>query len=236
MKAKGNRLLATCVVLAVLFSLLQPFSAEGSGGSDDNQPIAILVKVIEPVNVRRADKEEPVPAAVDQFLYPGDRLTCGDDGYAAIMFLDDAAELKMLPNTDLTLQGKRGETGIIKRIFLPLGRLLSRVLRGELEVVTPTSVASVKGTQWWTLVDTAGTRVLVMEGEVRVLSRVTGASAAVEAGSSVLNTASGEMTIKPFDPSDLPASDPPADTGSLEIEFKDDRGSTKTLRIEFKRE
>jgi hypothetical protein len=237
MTVQFNRFSTLWMGVLLVLLLLQVASGKTPVENDGDQAIAVLIKVINPVNVRRADREEPLSAEIDQYLYPGDRVICGDGGYATILFLDDAAELKMLPETDLTLQGKRTETGIVKRVFLDVGKLLTRVLGGELEVVTPTSVASVKGTLWWTLVDAvSGTRVLVEEGEVRVLSRMMGASAVVEAGNSVLNTISGEMIVQPFDPSSLPAESPPSDTGSLEIEFKDNQGEKKVLHIKFKRE
>ena len=226
----------TLLVTVMWGCLLIPSCPAAQDLSDEDPFIAVVLKAQPPVQIRPSDKEEFTPLNRDDRLYPGDRIVCGEDGYASLLFADSAVELKLYPNSDLTLQGKRSSTSIIKRIFLPIGRLLSKVHRGDMEVVTPTSVASVKGTEWWTLVESSTlTRVIVIAGEVEVEHRTTGEKILVSAGNTAVTTPAGELDVTPSSKMEMPEEPSEPDNGSLDIEFEDGSGETKTLHIEFER-
>lgn len=216
--------------LAVAGWFFNPAQLAAQNQADEDPFIAVVMKVTPPVQLRRADGEELVPLQRDDRLYPGDHIICGDGGYASLIFADSAVELKMYPNTELTMQGQRTSRNIIKRVFLPVGQLLSRVVSGDMGVVTPTAVASVKGTEWWTMVEPSTlTRVIVTEGQVNVEHRVTGETEVVSAGNTAVATPEGELEVSPTEES------PEPEHGSLDIEFEDDSGQKKTLHIEFDR-
>lgn len=220
------------IIIAALF--LFPVVISAQTAVDTDPFIAVVLKVTGAVQVRRADKEELVPLKRDDRVYPGDRIICGKGGYASLLFADSAVEIKLFPDSDLTLQGQRTSQNIVKRIFLPVGRLLSKVLRGNMEVVTPTSVASVKGTEWWTLVQPSTlTQIIVMEGEVEVEHRTTGQTEVVTAGNTAVATPEGQLEVKPSGELDLPEEPGESNQGSLDVEFEDGSGGTKTLHIEF---
>ncbi len=226
----------TLLLTVILGCLLVPSYPSAQDVSGEDPFIAVVLKVTPPVQVRRSDKEEFTPLSRDDRLYPGDRIVSAENGYASLLFADSAVELKLYPNSDLTLQGKRSNTSIIKRIFLPIGRLLSKVHRGDMEVVTPTSVASVKGTEWWTLVESSTlTRIIVIVGEVEVEHRTTGEKTMVSAGNTAVTTPAGELDVTPSEETEVPEESGEPDNGSLDIEFEDGSGQTKTLHIEFER-
>ena len=223
------------LIPAVLTGFLMVATAFSQQPADEDPFIAVVLKVTSIVQVQSSDKEELVSLKKDDRLYPGDRIVCGDDGYASLIFADTAVELKLYPNSDLTLQGARTSSSIVKRIFLPIGKLLLKVLRGDMEVVTPTSVASVKGTEWWTLVESAGlTKVIVLEGEVEVEHRETGETVVVEAGNTAVSTSAGELEVTPTDESEIPNQEV-EDRGTLDIEFQDGSGEIRTIHIEFEK-
>ncbi|MFH1862583.1 MAG: FecR domain-containing protein [bacterium] len=196
--------------------------------------VAVAMKVVPPVFIQSAaNPDEQVPLQKDIKLYPGDRIICGDSGEASLIFADSAVEVKLLSGTELTLQGQRTDTKLVKRLFIQIGRLLTKVRTGEMEVVTPTTVASVKGTSWWTWVDLSTlTKIIVLEGEVQVQNRVSGAAQSVSAGNTAVSEADGELDVKPTKDSELP-DDSGMQQGSLEIEFEDESGQKRTLTIEF---
>ncbi len=202
----------------------------------DDQALAVVNKVSTQVQLRRSDREELVPLHVDDKLFPGDRIICGENGYASLMFIDTAAELKLYPNSDLTLQGKRDAEGIIKRIFLPVGKLLTKVLKGKAEVVTPTAVASVKGTKWWTLVGSVSeTQVIVLEGEVQVQHRATEELVLVSYGNTAVSSSDGTLVVVQTDEETVPEESVDRERGDIEIEFEDDSGEKKTIHIEYEK-
>jgi hypothetical protein len=198
--------------------------------------VAVVARVTPPVLLQRAGADALVPLKQDDRLYPGDRVVSEEGGHASIIFADNAVELKLIPNTELTIQGQRGSNGIVKRMYMEIGRLLTRVLEGEMEVITPTCVASVKGTQWWTTVDRAQvTQVIVLEGEVTVENRSSGAINLVSAGNTATSSPTGGQTVAPTQAQEIPQAPPGSDQGSLQIEFESNSGQSKTLYIDFDR-
>ncbi len=231
----GKRALLAILMLGVVSCLLfAPLQAQRTTTEDPF--VAVVVKVTQPVLIQRANADNLIPLKQDDRLYPGDRIVCGEGGRASIIFADTAVEIKLLPDTEVTFQGQRTNGGVVKRLFLQLGNLLTHVLRGEMEVVTPSCIASVKGTQWWTTVNRAAqTLVVVLEGNVEVQNRASGATELVGAGNTATSTPDGQLLIESTTNSDLPADSTGQQPGSLEIEFEDESGQSKTLHIEFDR-
>jgi len=197
--------------------------------------IAFVAQLTPPVQIRRADREEFVLASKDDRLFPGDRIRCGKVGYANVIFIDSGVELILLPQTDLTLQGKEGDEGLIRRMFLNMGKLLTRVLNGELDVVTGTTVASVKGTTWWTMVDEdQTTTVYVLEGDVQVENRISGSSVVVSKSMKAVTDTEGSIQVQTFQESvlpEIPAIGP--EQRQIEIDFENEEGNLKKVRIQF---
>jgi hypothetical protein len=224
--------------LAVLFAgfggRLQPVSAQVRTAADPF--VAVVAKVTPSVLLQRADTDALQPLKQDDRLYPGDRLFAEENGYASIIFADNAVELKLLPNSELTFQGQRTNGGILKRLYLQLGRVLTRVSGGEMEVITPTCVASVKGTQWWTTIDRALiTQVIVLEGEVTVENRSSGTVNVVSSGNTATSAPTGGQTVTPTQQQEVPQEPPGSGQGSMQIEYENGSGQTKSLNIEFDR-
>ncbi len=82
------------------------------------------------------------------------QLRTGEDGFIVLVFVDDRSTLSIRSNTLLTLDGDIEDGSITKRIALSFGEIFNEVQEQNksYEVETPTSVASVKGTQFWVIV------------------------------------------------------------------------------------
>lgn len=222
------------IPLAMAF-LTGACEAQTAADSEDSF-VALALRVKQPTLVQRSQSQQTVPLQPNDRLYPGDRIICGKGGQASIIFGDTAVEIKLIADTELIFQGRRTNSGITKRIFLQVGRVLTQVFRKEMEVVTPTCVASVKGTRWWTKVDPLQqTQVLVLEGEVQVENPISGLVEMVSAGNTATCDQSGTLKVGRTISSDIP--DEPSDSqqGSLDIRFEDGSGQSKTLHIEFDR-
>jgi hypothetical protein len=98
------------------------------------------------------------------------------------MFLDDKSILRIQKNTTLTIGGEATGTGaqraISKQVDMQFGKLRAEVTRqrqGEFQITTPISVASVKGTDFWTTSDPVlGDIFLGVEGLIEVQNLVSG--------------------------------------------------------------
>jgi len=79
------------------------------------------------------------------------------------------------------------------------------------------------------------TEVIVLEGEVRVENRASGVVNIVGAGNTASSFPSGLQQVNPTQNKDIPGGSFQSDQGSLQIEFEDNSGQSKTLHIEFNR-
>lgn len=111
-------------------------------------------------------------------LEDGMIVETGTDGLAVIMFIDDKSILRIHKNTILTVGGERSATAISKNITIEIGKVRAQVAeqrRGEFVIATPTSVASVKGTDFWVTTDPVlGDIFLGVEGLIEILNLISG--------------------------------------------------------------
>jgi ferric-dicitrate binding protein FerR (iron transport regulator) len=103
-------------------------------------------------------------------------------------------------------------------------------------VVTPTAVASVKGTKWWTVVESAReTRVMVLEGDVQVQHRATEEVVLVSSGHTGISSSEGTLAVIKTDETMIPEESGELERGDIEIEFEDASGEKKTIHIEYEK-
>jgi hypothetical protein len=167
----SGRLAACLLGLALLLGLARALPAQ-----DKAQSVAVTVKATGEVFLRAAGAGAEKALASGARLGDGDRVRTGADGRAVLVFTDDKSQLKLTPLTELTLHARRQGGRTDKEVEMSAGTLWSKVTRqqGEFRIATPTSVASVKGTAWWTRAREDGTDVITEEGIVGLLSRRTG--------------------------------------------------------------
>jgi hypothetical protein len=212
--------------LPLLLLLLLPAMAAAQAAS-----VALVLKVSGEVS-RQPEGGEAAPLANGARLDDGDRLRTGEDGRAVLVFTDDRSQLKLTPNTDLVLRVERQAARSDKEVELSAGTIWSKVTRqqGEFRIATPTSVASVKGTAWWTREQDGLTEIIAEEGIVQLTGRLSGASVDVPMGH--VGRSDGESTsLRPTTPED----EQDLERGELkrvEIPVLDD-GQPRTLIIEY---
>lgn len=105
-----------------------------------------------------------------------DWIKTGDDGFIAIFFLDDKSQLKIKGNSELEILAAVERGKISKTISLDYGTVKATVSKqkGEFRIATPTSVASVKGTEWWVQSNENGDVFTVINGIVEVENLISG--------------------------------------------------------------
>lgn len=168
-----------------------------------NESIAIALTVRGAAEVK-TDSSTWIPLAFGAVLNDSDQVRTGEDGFIALAFTDDGTQIKLRPNTSVTVTAERkDDLALTKKVAIQVGELLSEVKKqkGTMEVSSPTSVASVKGTQFWTMVDpSGGTTVITVEGLVEVFNMVSGTSVQVPAGQYATSSASGRISARPMSP------------------------------------
>jgi len=175
-RAAGVLLLWICLGLAL---------PDGPAAAASAQSIAVAVKSSGEVALKPASGDPERQLARGDRLNDGDLIRTGAEGRAVLVFTDDRSQLKLTPLTELVLHAERSAGRTDKEVEMSLGTLWSKVTRqqGEFRIATPTSVASVKGTAWWTKLDEQGTTTIVTEeGIVGLVNRRSGDAVDVPMG------------------------------------------------------
>jgi len=150
------------------------------------------------------ETEFNVTAEMGMGLHIGDAIMTGDDGFVAVIFTKDKSMVKIRKNSEVSIR----EEYSVKTIKVNEGRVLASVtpgVKGSFRVETPTSVASVKGTKFWTVTSSQfGDRFYGVEGNVNVMNLITGVESNMAPGQMIISTPQGQLVNMPVDPSDIP--------------------------------
>jgi hypothetical protein len=135
-------------LLSLTTALFFVFVASGIAA----ETIAVVLKVKGTVALQREGQTSGIKLKRGFRLEHGDKLVTSAKSYAAIRFIDDASLLRIRAGSRCIIRGKKEKNKVLKNVYLEAGTILARVTkqRGKFEVSTPTSVASVKGTEWIT--------------------------------------------------------------------------------------
>ncbi len=133
-------------------------------------------------------------------LYGDDQIRTGDNGFSIYRYLDDASSIKILKNSEVVIQGRIDSRNITKNVEVTNGLLnfnIDKQKDGYFTVVTPTSVATVKGTEFWLICNGAeGDKFLGVEGSVEVKNIQSGQKVILGENSTVVSTSGGNIVTQ----------------------------------------
>ena len=115
--------------------------------------IAVATKVKGEVELMKVGEKKFIDLKPGTILYDGDKIRTGRNGFAAVIFIDDKSTLKLKEDSEVVITGQRTAASISKKINMDGGTIRATVKKQNTDFViqTPTSVASVKGTDFWLL-------------------------------------------------------------------------------------
>ncbi|MFH1852864.1 MAG: FecR family protein [Candidatus Neomarinimicrobiota bacterium] len=207
------------------------------------EKVAVATKVSGLVNLTKSAKAKSKSSTLQPgaILEDGDFIKTGGDGFVALVFIDDKSSLKIKENTELEITGKRQAASIAKKINLDHGTLRAQVtkqVKGDFIVATPTSVASVKGTDFWMISDPIqGDQLIGLNGVVELMNVFSGMAMDITGGFTGNSLADGGLTSDVTIPETIP-DDPDEETEQskksiLKIQFQGPDNTVKTLIIEY---
>jgi len=232
---KTTKISIGLIICLVLSTLLTPFAVSAT----ETKGVALALKVTGDVKLKKAGTDKTMPLKFGTVLDDGDWIRTGDDGFVILIFTDDKSQLKLTARTEVTIEGKRdANSNISKRITLEVGQLLAKVdqQKGTLQIATPTSVASVKGTEFWVIVfDDGTTQVVTLQGLVELLNVQSGRIVDVRPGERGESHADGSVGNGPAPKDQIPPDPDPgyAPPHSIEVEVQDPDGHTRRITIEY---
>ena len=87
-------------------------------------------------------------------LFDKDTIKTGDDGFVICIYLDDKSLIKVHNDTEIVINRDKSKEIIANNVELNYGKIKVSVdpeKKNQFEIITPTSVASVKGTEFWVI-------------------------------------------------------------------------------------
>ena len=202
------------------------------------EKIAVATKVKGEVELMRVGKKNFIELKPGNILDDGDKIRTGRSGFTSLIFIDDKSTLKLKENSEVVVNGQRTAASISKKINLDGGIVRATIKKQNIDFViqTPTSVASVKGTDFWLLSDLdGGDQIIGLEGLIGLVNLETGQEVDVTVGMTGLSTPDGQVTSIDTDPNSIP-SDPSADQegpSQVRIYLEDTDGNQKVLIIDY---
>ena len=216
------------VLIAVIIGILVP---------EENKLIAVTTKAKGDVTFRSWDSEDFNDLKPAKVLNDGDHIQTGSDGFGALVYLDDKSTIKVKENTDFDVIGTRGKEGISKRIKINAGAIKAKIPKGSAGgfiIETPTSVATVKGTEFWLVTSTDGDQVFGLEGSVELKNTISGEVVMVGVNETGTSLATGEVNVAETIPEDVPTEAEEEEINEFEIEFEGPDGDQKTMKIRYR--
>ncbi|MBN2364890.1 MAG: hypothetical protein EH225_01910 [Calditrichaeota bacterium] len=198
-------------------------------------PVAVVYKPKGTVEVMKSDDAKAQDARKGMVLYDGNRIKTGESSFCAVQFFDDKSLLRIKEKSACTIEGKKTEEVTDKNVIVEIGTFFASLFqpRGKFTITTPTSVASVKGTQWWTIQLLDGRTIYIcMEGSIDCENNA--GKFLLKAGQTAIFTSmNSSPEIRLTNPEEIPQEEEAGRMESLEIEFKDPEGQTRTLIIDY---
>ncbi|NQV13911.1 FecR domain-containing protein [bacterium] len=209
-------------------SLIIVLLAFVSLGAFAQEPIGVIAKSKGTTFHKKFNADDYNPNAVmGTQLKNHDWIKTGDDGFVAIFFLDDKSQLKVKGNSEMEILASIDRGKISKTISLDYGSVKATVSnqKGEFRIATPTSVASVKGTEWWVVTGPNGDLFIVIEGVVEVENLVSGTVQNVGEDETATSLPDGTVAVEETDDEEIPV-DPDEEGGE-----EDSSSTIHELRI-----
>ena len=114
--------------------------------------LAIVSKTKGSVKYKKKTQKQLSVPQIGMELYNNDYIQTGDNGFTKYVYLDDGTQIKIHSNSEVYIRGEIERRSIIKQLKVDAGTVKFDVKKqsiDEFTVITPTSVASVKGTSFW---------------------------------------------------------------------------------------
>ena len=201
---------------------------------------AVVLKARGDAKVYPKGKNDAMTLKKGKMLNSGDKIVTGKRSFVAIKFLDDASLLRVRSNSECVVRGEWNDEGEQeKSIWLTLGNIWASITRQKstFEVVTPTAVASVKGTKFWGIQFEDGSTMFIGEEGMVEVSNDQGTVLMRKGQTAEVKDKDSAPTVRRTKPGDTPAldEDEMLDSFQMEIEFDNDQEEKKTLIIDVEK-
>lgn len=218
--------------------------------------LAVVSKTKGNVKHKTKSDKQLGSAKMGMELFNNDFIQTGQNGFAKYVYLDDGTQIKVHNNSEVYIRGEVERRSIIKQLKVDEGTVKFDVKKqsvDEFTVITPTSVASVKGTSFW--IDCSGNngdQFFGESGSVVIRNRESGARKQLTKNTVANSLPDGSLKVREITPQELEmlkkrevdTGESPTNTinnqsgsssedseNEILIEFEDESGEKKTITI-----
>ena len=218
------------------------------------ESIAVVSKVKGDVKYKKKIEKQLInqlKAGVD--LHNNDLIRTGKNGFAKYVYLDDGTQIKIHNNSEIYIRGELDRRSIIKQLKVDEGTIKLEIKKQTVDaftVITPTSVASVKGTSFWLdCSGQAGDKFYGESGIVNIQNKESGQKTQLSKNKVASSLPDGTLDIRQMTASELEMledfeqesgesnnsndSDTETEVNEIKIELEDDSGNQKTIIIKI---
>lgn len=206
------------------FVLFQPARSE-------NIEVAFVLKVTGEAQVKSSAADWS-PLKKGARLHNQDQIRTGANGLVAIVFLDDKTMMKIRADSEVRIETTTTEKGLHKRVLMEMGQMWSRVVpgRGGFQLETPSSVAAVKGTEFYGMIDENGETVIIgIEGIIQLYNQL--GSVLVKKGETGRAAKRSQPEVTATTEFDNWAAED--EVQELDLEYQNEAGEKKHLKIRY---
>ena len=139
-------------------------------------------------------------------LFNNDLLVTGNDGFIMFAYLDDGSLIKVHKDSEVLVDGALNNNSISKQVIVNDGFIkfdIKQQKQNEFKVVTPTSVASVKGTLFYIDTSPTGDVFYGFEGLVEVLNLESQEVLSLTKSKKVTSLSDGSMEVEDIEIEDI---------------------------------
>lgn len=231
----------TKVFLPIACILTATLLLNVSANSVDSR-VALAIKVVQDVS-RKPGNLDWTKAKKGDFLFSGDFVRTGERSIALVKFKDNSV-LRVREKSELKVIGEQKDGAFSKTVAIDKGEFSFDIKKQENEQFTftsPTSVASIRGTQGLMESSETGDLITVLEGLVNLLNTTSNTSVDVGENQTGVSLSDGTVQVRAATTQEVNEAESSIQAGqssgtqkSLEIEMQDAQGNKKTLKIDYR--
>ncbi|MCA0445254.1 MAG: FecR family protein [Bacteroidetes bacterium] len=204
------------------------------------EDVAVITRVYNEVKVK-PEKGTWKDAKRADKLTNGDNIKTGEKASAVVKFLDGSI-LRVRPNSELVVYSDRSGTKINKNVQIDVGQIGFDVRKRKEEnfsFSSPTSVASIRGTDGGYSTNDDADKLLINDGEAELENKANGEKVKVGSGQTgELDKKTGNLQSRNQSSDDTNQlngmnTDGPGTKKKMTIEVQMPDGTTKTLEVEY---
>jgi hypothetical protein len=164
--------------------------------------IALVTKVKGKVNYKKYNSITNLSGLrIGTDLFDKDTIKTGNDGFAIYIYLDDKSLIKIHNNTEIVINRNKTQNNFSNNVELNHGIIkvfIDPNRKNDFKIITPTSVASVKGTEFWVMRNkfTQIDQFICETGLIEIKNLFSGNSVLINKMKAAISELNGILTIK----------------------------------------